>query len=112
MGEPENIDRRVTRLEGEVAKVREDAAAARVLAGGADRDVSAMQAELRAHTRTLNALRETQISQGAEMRGEMREMRGEMRDMRGGFALLAQGQERITDLLTRHIDECDSGRGC
>jgi ABC-type phosphate transport system auxiliary subunit len=38
-----------------------------VLAGGADRDVSDMKTLLRAHTQTLNALRETQIEQGQKL---------------------------------------------
>ena len=62
---------RLTSLEREVARLREqavltstDAAATRVLAAGADRDVSEVRAELRAHTQGLNALRETQLEQG------------------------------------------------
>jgi len=38
-----------------------------VLAAGADREVSEMRTELRAHTQTLNALRETQLDFGREM---------------------------------------------
>jgi TolA-binding protein len=133
--EPNDIPERVTRLEREVAAARSDSAAARVLAGAADRDVSEMHAELRAHTRTLQALRTTQVEQGQEMRDgfarvdtEMREMRGDITEMRGGFtrvatemremrgditemrqdlAVLGQGQARITDLLTRHLGESD-----
>jgi uncharacterized coiled-coil protein SlyX len=41
--------------------VREDAAAARVLAGGADRDVAALAIKLDAQTRLLEELRETQV---------------------------------------------------
>jgi chromosome segregation ATPase len=50
----DELDARVTALEREVRLIREDAAAARVLAGGADRDVSAMQATLREHTTKLD----------------------------------------------------------
>jgi hypothetical protein len=86
MSEPEEIGDRVTRLEHEVARARDDAAAARVLAGGADRDVSAMQGELRAHTRSLNALRETQLEHGAAilgLRGDVGELRGDVGELRG-----------------------------
>jgi hypothetical protein len=38
-----------------------------VLAGGADRDVSDVQTLLRAHTQTLNALRDTQVEQGQKL---------------------------------------------
>ncbi len=60
----DDLEARLTSLEREVARLREqvaltstDAAAARVLAAGADRDVSEVRAELRAHTQSLNALR-------------------------------------------------------
>jgi len=75
----------VTALESEIRLVRADAAGARVLAGGADRDVSAFGAELDAHTRALSALRETQLEQESEMRR--------------GFAMTAAGMARITVLL-------------
>jgi hypothetical protein len=116
MSEPDELGERVTRLEGEVALARQDAAAARVLAGGADRDVAAMQSELRAHTRSLNALRETQREQGdridrldrkvgegfakVEERFAMVET-----EMREGFSVLAVGQAQITALLTGQLGE-------
>ncbi|MGH3979472.1 MAG: hypothetical protein ACRDRZ_10810 [Pseudonocardiaceae bacterium] len=66
-----DIETRVAGLEREVARLREQAAltnsgaaAARMLAAGADHDVSEVRAELRAHTQGLNALRETQLEQG------------------------------------------------
>jgi hypothetical protein len=69
MSEPNEIHERVTRLEYQMVDARKDAAAARVLAGAADRDVSEMHAQLRAHTRTLNALRETQLEHGERLAG-------------------------------------------
>lgn len=67
----DDLDARFTRLEREVAEFGEqvaltsvDAAAAGVLAAGADRDVAEVRAEPRAHTQGLNALRETQLEQG------------------------------------------------
>jgi chromosome segregation ATPase len=102
MSKPEGIGDRVTRLESEMPVARQDAAAARELAAGADRDVSAMQEELRSHTRSLNALRETQVEHGAAIR----ELRGEMRE---GFGKLAAGQAQLTALITTHIEERDAG---
>ncbi|MDQ4032611.1 MAG: hypothetical protein M3332_10230 [Actinomycetota bacterium] len=61
--------------------------------GRADRDVSEVRAELRAHTQALNALRETQLEQG-------REIREQGREMRDGFATVAVGVAQITALLT------------
>ena len=107
MSEPDEISERVTRLEGEVARARQDAAAARVLAGGADRDVSAMHTELRAHTKSLNALRETQVDHGirlARVEAETREGFAEMRDR---FSVLAVGQAQITALLTAQLGDSD-----
>lgn len=103
----DDIEDRLAVPEREVARLREqtvlanseataaraDAAAARVLAGGTDRDLSEVRAELRAHIQALNALRETQLEQGREIA----EMRAEMRE---GFAKQATGMAQITALLT------------
>jgi hypothetical protein len=102
MSEPEEIGDRVTRLEHEVARARDDAAAARVLAGGADRDVSAMQGELRAHTRSLNALRETQLEHGAAilgLRGDVGELRGDVGELRGDVGGLRGDVDELRDEL-------------
>ncbi|MBB5851361.1 permease [Amycolatopsis umgeniensis] len=67
----EELTQRVARLERQVAELAErsaDATAGRVLAAGADRDVAEVRAELRAHTGTLNTLREDQIDLREEMR--------------------------------------------
>jgi hypothetical protein len=56
-----SVERDVARLREQSALTSSDAAAARALAAGADHDVSEVRAELRAHTRSLNALRETQL---------------------------------------------------
>jgi chromosome segregation ATPase len=99
-------------LRAEIALVRADAQAARMLAAGADRDVSEVRAELRSHTRVLNALRQTQVEQGRaidELRSEVGGLRGglgELRiEMRTGFATLASGMADITTLLQRGIDD-------
>ena len=98
----------VALISSDVAAARVDAAGARVLAAGADRDVSEVRAELRAHIQVLNALRETQLEQAREMRdgfAEMREGLAEMREgfveTREGFATQATGMAQITALLTK-----------
>jgi hypothetical protein len=83
MASMEELEARVSALEGQMRYVREDAAAARVLAGGADRDVSAFGAKLDAHQRLLEALRETQVEQDRRLAG------------------LEGGQAQILDLLRR-----------
>lgn len=76
------LEERVANLELEVGRLRErvlatesglstaaaDSSATRTLAAGADRDVSEVRAELRAHLQALNALRETQREMGHQIR--------------------------------------------
>ncbi len=84
----EELAQRVARLERQVADLSDrsaDAAAARVLAAGADRDVAEVRAELRAHTGTINALRQDQI----DLRDEMRR----------GFATVNLSLQQIVGLL-------------
>lgn len=95
----DDLEARVTTLESQMGAVRADAAAARVLAGGADRDVSASAAKLDAHTRTLNALRETQLEQGATITDLNHRVDSLEREMCGGFAMTATGMAQITALL-------------
>jgi chromosome segregation ATPase len=75
VNQPSELEGRVAALETKVSELteqvkvsRQDAAAARVLAGGADRDVEQIRGEIRdfrqAATSSLNALRETQREQG------------------------------------------------
>jgi isocitrate lyase len=120
--EPEDdIEARVRRPEDEVGRLKDgvivsraDAAAARVLAGGADRDVSDVRTELRAYRQALNALRETQLEQGqqiAELRAELRSdvggLRSEMHaeigslrsEMQRGFGMVHTGMAQIVALL-------------
>lgn len=58
------IEERLAALEAELPQIRQEAAAARALAAGADRDVADYRAEMRSQTRMINALRETQVEQG------------------------------------------------
>ncbi|MCA1673876.1 MAG: hypothetical protein LC799_17290 [Actinobacteria bacterium] len=118
----DDFEARLAVLEHEVARLREqaaltsseaaaaraDATAARVLAAGADRDVSEVRAELRAHTQALNALRETRLEHEREMRKGFTEMRAEMR---GGFAKQSSGMAQITALLTKIAEAEEPDRG-
>ena len=97
----DELRERVTRLEREVADLRErsaDAGAARVLAAGADRDVAEVRAELRAPTGTLNALREDQL----DLREGVRNLRDEMQR---GFDTVNSSLGQIISLLDRDSDE-------
>ena len=83
-----DLEHEVLRLKDSVEISRADAAAARVLAGGADRDVSDVKTLLRAHTQTLNALRETQL----EQQNDTKALRSEMQQ---GFGMLQTGMAQL-----------------
>ena len=111
----DELEARVAALETQMRSVRQDAAAARVLAGGADRDVSAFATRLDFQQRLLEALRETQVEHGRRL-GRMDERLGGVdgrlggvderinsleNEMRRGFSTLAVGQAEILALLNR-----------
>ncbi len=91
----------------QMAQSASDAGAARVLAAGADSDVSDVRAELRAHTGALNALRENQLALRDEMHSEIGGLRTELRaeidelrqETRRGFATVNEGMARIVTLI-------------
>ena len=112
MAQPSDLEARVAALETQVQELRElagrvraseqDAAAARVLAGGADRDVAQIRDEIRdfrrATTASFNATREdlddvrTKVDNG-------------FTEMRGKFDAAAAGQQQIADLLNTLIQQ-------
>ncbi len=135
MADLEDLDARLTAVENRLDDVaeqsrraREDSAAARVLAGAADRDVSEMRAVLQGHTKVLNALRETQLEHSAKFdridakfsqidakfsqidaRFDQIDARfdrtdGELARMRTGFGVLNSGMKRITGMLTELLN--------
>lgn len=85
----------------------QDAAAARVLAGAADRDVAEIRSEIRdfrnATTANFNALRQDfeQVDRGFEQVG-----RG-FTEMRGKSDATAAGQQRIVELIESLISQRD-----
>jgi chromosome segregation ATPase len=101
------LEREMVRLREQVALTSSEAAAARVLAAGADRDVSEVRAELRAHTQALNALRETQLELDQKVTKLDQKVTGLDQKVTGldqkvtrGFGTLATGMAQITALLT------------
>ena len=70
----DDLKARVTSLEHEVARLREETAATRALAALADRDVSEFRTELRGHHQVLRALRETQLEQGQKIEEQGRKL--------------------------------------
>jgi len=99
---------RVAALEAEMVVVRQEVAAGRALAAGADRDVAEYRAELRAHTRTLMALRETQLEHYAEYKADFAELRADftkltsdVTDLKTDVAELKTGISHVVALLER-----------
>ncbi|MCV7098945.1 hypothetical protein [Mycobacterium palustre] len=115
--EPEDLESRVSALEhqvldlaGRVRASEQDAAAARVLAGAADRDVSEFRSDLRkfrqATAASFNALRDDFVDLRSDF-GTLRAEFGTLQEhvdrgfteMRGRFDAAAAGQQQIVDLL-------------
>jgi chromosome segregation ATPase len=127
MTQPPDLEARVAALETKVSdldqRVRhsvQDAAAARVLAGAADRDVSEMRAEIRdfrdANNRTLNALRQDMVDLRQDInqrfaRVDERFARVDdgFTEMRGKFDGVAAGLQQITGMLST-LTAQDSGQ--
>ena len=117
MAEPSgDLEARVAALEARVGELAErvqhseqDAAAARVLAGGADRDVDQIRGEIRdfrqATTGSFNALRDDLIDLRSEMRGGLSEMRSGFTEVRGRMDATAAGLDQIAGLLNTLIGQ-------
>jgi chromosome segregation ATPase len=114
--QPEDLESRVAALETQVRELTErvrhsqqDATAARVLAGGADRDVSEIRTEIRdfrqATTSSFNAMREDLTDLRRTMDDQFREVNGGFTEVRGRLDAAAAGQQQIVDLLTTLIDQ-------
>ncbi|MET8797053.1 hypothetical protein ABZV91_11485 [Nocardia sp. NPDC004568] len=136
MTEKGNFEDRLSALESEMGDIKhrlqrteKDAAAARVLAGGADRDTSELRIELREfreqNMRLHNATRSdiadirgdiTGIHGNiTDIRGDITEIRGELGqlngrvdtltlEMRSKFDMLTAGQQQIVNLITLALD--------
>jgi len=115
--DPESLEARVTTLETQVRDLAErvgaseqDAAAARVLAGAADRDVTAFRGELRdfrnATVASFNALREDMRDLGTEMNNRFARVAERFNQVDNGFIEVrgkldaaAAGQQRVVELI-------------
>lgn len=93
------LERDVANLRGELTLISSDASAARALAAGADRDVSEVRAELRAHTSALNALRQTQLAHGQALERLRESFQQQTSETSEGFAMLRSGMAQIVSLL-------------
>ncbi len=112
----DNVERRVARLERDVARLREevalagsDASAARTLAAGADRDVSEVRAELRAHTQALNALRQTQLEQGQTYTQALNALRQTQNALRETQLEQGRAVERLQESVQQQAEVTSDG---
>ncbi|MDT7741304.1 MAG: hypothetical protein QOE59_382 [Actinomycetota bacterium] len=114
MADAEELEARVSALESHVHDLAErvrrsehDAAAARVLAGGVDRDVSEIRTEIRdfrdQNNRVLNAMRSdlTDLSERLDVLTERTE--GGFAQVRGALDATAAGQSHIVELLDQLV---------
>jgi hypothetical protein len=117
------LENQVRDLTGRVQGSERDAAAARVLAGAADRDVSEFRGELRdfrhATTASFNALRQDFVDlrqDFVDLRQEFASFREHVdqrfeqvdqgfTEMRGKFDAAAAGQQQIVDLIQTVIND-------
>ena len=108
--EPDSLEARVTHLETQVRELAErvrvseqDAAAARVLAGAADRDVTEFRGELRdfrqATVTSFNALREDINDLRSGMNERFNQVDNGFVELRGKLDAAAAGQQRIVELI-------------
>lgn len=115
MTEKGSLEERVTARENEVGDLKhrlqrseKDSAAARVLAGGADRDSSELRIELREFREQNMRLHNATREDIADIRGDVAEIRGELGqltlEMRSKFDMLAAGQQQLVNLITLAID--------
>jgi hypothetical protein len=116
----DDLEPQVSALEGgmaemqdRVSKARTDSAAARILASGADHDVSEVRVEMRAVRHALNALRATQVDHGKKINrlddrvstlettvtAGFAGMDAGFAEMRAGFGTMRAGMAEIVGLL-------------
>lgn len=109
MAAPDELEARVAALETQVRELavrvrtsEQDAVAARVLAGGADRDVTEIRGEIhdfrQATTSSFNTMREDLT--------DLRQLTNNgFTEMRGKFDATAAGQQQIVELLNTLIGQ-------
>ncbi len=98
----EDINRRLRGAE-------QDAAAARVLAGAADRDVTEIRADIRdfrsATTASFNALRQDFVDMRSHVDRRFEQFDRGFAEIRGTLDATAAGQQRIVELIESLIDQ-------
>ncbi|MFH5207405.1 hypothetical protein [Antrihabitans spumae] len=105
------LETTVGELKQTVQRTEQDAAAARVLAGGADRDVVEIRGEIREfrelNTLLHNATRADIVGIHTESSNLRSTMNSGFTEMRAKFDAVAAGQHQIVELITQVIDRND-----
>ena len=103
------LEEQVRDLSGRVQASEHDAAAARVLAGAADRDVSAIQTELRDFRQgtnaSFNALRQDFVDLRDHVDQGFAQVNQAFTDVRGKLDGTAAGQQHIAELIQTLINQ-------
>jgi hypothetical protein len=118
MAQPSDLEARVAALETQVRELAErvrhseqDAAAARVLAGGADRDIEQARGEIRdfrqATAASFNAMREDLTDLRTRVNDGFAKVDRGFAEMRGRLDATAVGLDQITGLLNTLIGQQD-----
>jgi hypothetical protein len=113
MTEPSGgLEARVAALEARVGELAErlqhsaqDAVAARVLAGGADRDVDQIRGFRQATTSSFNATREDLADLRKHVDDGFAKVERRFTQMRGKFDAAAAGQQQIVELLNTLVGQ-------
>jgi hypothetical protein len=97
------LETRIEELADRVRRTEQDAAAARVLAGGADRDVADLGAKVDANRKAINALGVQTAARFDRLEQRMDSLEHQMNsgftEMRGKLDATAAGQQQIVNLL-------------
>lgn len=108
-GRVDALEARVEELAERLQQTKQDATAARVLAGGADRDVEQVRGEVRdfrqATVASFNAMRDDLTDLRTQMNSGFTEMRTGFSEMRGRLDVTAAGLTQIVNLLSRRTGE-------
>lgn len=96
----DELERRITAVEREIIALREQVTDTHTLAAHADRDVADFRTELRAQTRLIGALHETQVEQGRVLNSHGDAIESLRRDH-------GEKLDRIVTLLTGLIERGD-----
>jgi uncharacterized protein involved in exopolysaccharide biosynthesis len=102
-----SLEDRVAALEAQVTELREQVTDTHMLAAHADRDVAEFRQELRAQTRLITALRETQVEHSndtAELKTDVAVLKVDVADLKVDVAEIKGGIGNIVTMLTELIN--------